>query len=147
MPVDYQQWRTAIGSAYNNYHGVRYVCISGGTCCSSLLSLSLLLCFLMHAFVLLVIAGDIELNPGPMNSPTDLPNPKRACNDHPAKRRFLHDYHSDSTLIIHRTFEQLCTMYGVECSTLCAWLKELHVSVQDRFMSDCKVHELLDGFI
>ena len=38
-----------------------YVCTSGSRCGSILLSLSLLLCFL--AFVLLVIAGDIELNP------------------------------------------------------------------------------------
>ena len=71
---------------------------------------------------LLLLAGDIELNPGPV--PRECaPSPKRTCKP---RDRFMADVLSNKTELLSMTFNNLTRVYGTAARTIKTWLKGLN---------------------
>ena len=79
--------------------------------------------FIMVCLIyLLLLAGDIELNPGPV--PRECASsPKRTCKP---KDRFMADVLSNKTELLFMTFNNLTRVYGTAARTIKTWLKGLN---------------------
>ena len=79
--------------------------------------------FIMVCLIyLLLLAGDIELNPGPVPGEC-APSPKRTCKP---KDRFMADVLSNKTELLSMTFNNLTRVYGTTARTIKTWLKGLN---------------------
>lgn len=76
-------------------------------------------CNLVYITYLLLMAGDVELNPGPLSITTPA---KRRCTH---KDRFMADLHSRGNGILTMNLHQLCTNYDCTQRTIKTWLKNL----------------------
>ena len=79
--------------------------------------------FIMVCLIyLLLLAGDTELNPGPVPGEC-APSPKRTCKP---KDRFMADVLSNKTELLSMTFNNLTRVYGTTARTIKTWLKGLN---------------------
>ena len=79
--------------------------------------------FIMVCLIyLLLLAGDIELNPGPVPNEC-APSPKRTCKP---KDRFMDDVLSNKTEMLSMSFNNLTRVYGTTARTIKTWLKGLN---------------------
>ena len=79
--------------------------------------------FIMVCLIyLLLLAGDIELNPGPVPNEC-APSPKRICKP---KDRFMDDVLSNKTELLSMSFNNLTRVYGTTARTIKTWLKGLN---------------------
>ena len=111
-----------------SYHS--FACNACQCCRSMKLFILLISCspanrygFIMVCLIyLLLLAGDIELNPGPV-SKEYAPSPKRTCKP---KDRFMADVLSNQTELLSMTFNNLTRVYGTAARTIKTWLKGLN---------------------
>ena len=87
---------------------------------------------------LLMLAGDIELNPGPVTN-----IPKKRC---APKVRFMSDVMSESTELLSKDMGQISTAYGVTIQTVKLWIKALQLPEMQNGLPP-KIRNWADGFM